>query len=190
MRFLTQSPALIEAWFDLLPPARREAVRELRDAVLHAAPQLMQTIKWGHLVFTLDGSHAFAIAPFKANLHLQVFRGAGLQREFQALEGSSKGLRHLKWRYSHSLDRAQVDDIVRAAVALMHAQPRERRGSHAEPYASSEARREAPLASAPPRFTPTTRPPRLHEPGRSAHDADERHGGAAREPKPRDPLLR
>jgi hypothetical protein len=77
-------------------------------------------VKWGNLVFTWRGMHAFAIAPHRAHAQLQVFRGALMTTEFPELEGTGKGPRHLKVRYGHPVDAEQVGEIVRSGVALMH----------------------------------------------------------------------
>ncbi len=76
MRSLLRPAAIVEAWFDMLPPAHAPTIRRLRDAVMEAGPELQQVVKWGNLVFVHHGAHAFAIVPHKAHAQLQVFRGA------------------------------------------------------------------------------------------------------------------
>lgn len=123
MRHLVRSAALIEAWFDMLPPGQQPAARRLQGLVLAAAPGLGQAVKWGNLIFTVNHFHALAIAPYNAHIHLQVFRGAALMHRFPELEGTGRGLRHVKWRYSQPLDDDLVTDLVLATVALMHQSP-------------------------------------------------------------------
>lgn len=124
MRHLVRSAALIEAWFDMLPPVQQPAARRLQGLVLAAAPSLGQAVKWGNLIFTVNHFHALAIAPFNSHVHLQVFRGAALTGRFPMLEGTGRGLRHLKWRYSQPLDDDLITELVHATVDLMrHAGP-------------------------------------------------------------------
>lgn len=123
MRHLVRSAALIEAWFDMLPPQQQPSARALQSLVLRAAPSLGQAVKWGNLIFTVHHFHALAIAPYKSHVHLQVFRGAALVGRFPMLEGTGRGLRHLKWRYSQPLDEALIADVVLATVQLMQQQP-------------------------------------------------------------------
>ncbi|MCR5865411.1 MAG: DUF1801 domain-containing protein [Aquincola tertiaricarbonis] len=123
MRHLVRSAALIEAWFDMLPPQQQPSARALQTLVLRAAPSLGQAVKWGNLIFTVHHFHALAIAPYKSHVHLQVFRGAALVGRFPMLEGTGRGLRHLKWRYSQPLDEELIADLVHATVQLMQQQP-------------------------------------------------------------------
>ncbi|MEF7613675.1 DUF1801 domain-containing protein [Aquincola sp. MAHUQ-54] len=123
MRHLVRSAALIEAWFDMLPPQHQPAARRLQALVLAASPSLGQAVKWGNLIFTVNHFHALAIAPYKTHLHLQVFRGAALMHRFPMLEGTGRGLRHLKWRYSQPLDEELIADLVLATVALIRQGP-------------------------------------------------------------------
>lgn len=124
MRHLVRSAALIEAWFDMLPPVQQPSARRLQALVLAAAPSLGQAVKWGNLIFTVNHFHALAIAPFNSHVHLQVFRGAGMVHRFPMLEGTGRGLRHLKWRYSQPLDDELITELVHATVEMMrHAGP-------------------------------------------------------------------
>lgn len=118
MRTLLRPTAIIEAWFDMLPPGREASARELQAAVLAAGPELQQAVKWGNLVFSTRGAHAFAIVPHKTHLHLQVFRGASLERRFPQLEGGGKGVRHLRLRYGAPLDEQLIHDVVHAGLEL------------------------------------------------------------------------
>ena len=123
MRHLVRSAALIEAWLDMLPPQQQPAARALQAVVLRTAPTLGQAVKWGNLIFTVNHLHALAIAPYKAHIHLQVFRGAALLPRFPMLEGTGRGLRHLKWRYGQPLDEGLVADLVLATLAVMQQPP-------------------------------------------------------------------
>jgi hypothetical protein len=120
MRTLLRPAAVVEAWFDMLPPGREATARELQSAVMNAGPELQQVVKWGNLVFSARGAHAFAIVPHKSHAHLQVFRGAALEGRYPQLEGSGKGVRHLRFRYGHPLDEELVHDVVRAGLELMY----------------------------------------------------------------------
>ena len=120
MRSLLRPAAIVDAWFDMLPPGHAPTIRRLREAVMAAAPDLQQVVKWGNLVFVHKGAHAFAIVPHKAHAQLQVFRGALMMLQFPELEGNGKGPRHLKVRYGHPLDEDLVQELVRHGVSLMH----------------------------------------------------------------------
>lgn len=129
MRLPLRSAALVESWFDLLPPGQVAAARALRAAVLAAVPELEQSIKWGNLVFSWNGTHALALVGHRSHVNLQCFRGAQLAARFPELEGSGKGLRHLRQRHGLPVDEALVGDIARATVEALRIEADER--SHA-----------------------------------------------------------
>jgi hypothetical protein len=118
MRTPVRHGALVESWFDMLPDDQQRAMaRELRAAVLAAEPRLLPTVKWGSLVFTLGGTNLLAVSMHRSHANLQVFNGAALRAQWPQLEGSGKGMRHLKYRYGHPVDTAQLAALVRDSVA-------------------------------------------------------------------------
>jgi uncharacterized protein YdhG (YjbR/CyaY superfamily) len=119
MRSMLQSAALIEAWFDTLLPDQRDLARALRTAVMDAEPSLVQSIKWGNLMFTHAGRHALAIVIHKDHANLQVFNGIALVDRFPMLEGTGKGLRHLRLRYRQPIDVDLVEALVRGCIGAM-----------------------------------------------------------------------
>ena len=116
MRSNLRSSALIETWFDLLSPQQREMARAAHAAVLAAHPSFASTIKWGNLVYMHGGSNLLALMPHKSHLNLQVFNGAALAERFPQLEGTGKGLRHLKMRYGQVLDPDLIAALVNASL--------------------------------------------------------------------------
>lgn len=121
MRSMLHSAALIDTWFDTLRPEQRDTAQQLRRAVLAAGPSLTQSIKWGNLMFSQAGAHAVAIVAHRDHANLQIFNGAMLAAQYPALEGTGKGLRHLKVRYGQAVPLELVDAIVRACVEEMTA---------------------------------------------------------------------
>lgn len=107
---------MVQAWLDTLRPDQQETALALNDATLAAEPALMRTIKWGNLMFMLQGVHALAVVVHKDHANLQVFNGALLAPGFPALEGTGKAVRHLKFRYAQAFDAALVTAVVRACV--------------------------------------------------------------------------
>jgi hypothetical protein len=63
--------------------------------------------------------NALAIVPHKSHVNLQLFKGAGVAPMYPQLEGSGKGVRHLKLRPSQGVDTDLVGRIVVAAVEAM-----------------------------------------------------------------------
>ncbi len=123
MRSPQHSHAVVEAWFDTLPPEQRTLARELQRLLIDAVPTLGQVVKWGNLVFLHRGTHALAVAPHKGQVKLQVFNGGQLAARFATLVGAGKGMRHLTWRVGQPVDAAQVGDLARACVATLPGRP-------------------------------------------------------------------
>jgi hypothetical protein len=116
VRLIGQPAALVQAWLDMLRPEQQPAALALSAAVLAAEPALTRAVKWGNLVFLHNGAHAVAVVAHRDHVNLQIFNGAALAPAFPALEGTGKGVRHLKFRYLQQLDAALVQAVVRASV--------------------------------------------------------------------------
>ncbi|MEY4748417.1 MAG: hypothetical protein RIQ60_631 [Pseudomonadota bacterium] len=127
MRQLVRPGALVAAYFDTLSEPQLACARSVQQAVLAAAPDIEQAVKWGNLTFVAAGRNLMALALHKAHAHLQVFHGAQLALQFPELEGVGKGQRHLKLKYSQSVDAGLVGDLVRASLKLPPDYPPTRR---------------------------------------------------------------
>ena len=124
MRSILRPAALIETWFDNLRPEQHDMARRLRSLVQSAAPELVPSVKWGNLMFTHEGTHAVAMVMHKDHANLQVFNGVSLIDRFPELEGTGRGMRHIRFRYRLPIDEDLVRQLVQACVELMEASPR------------------------------------------------------------------
>jgi hypothetical protein len=118
MRSNGRSKALVSAWFDFQSDTVRAVAEDLQQAVRVAEPELVETIKWGNLVYMLDGVAVLAIAPHKAHVNLQIFHGSELPPGLGPLEGAGRGSRNLRCRLHQTIDPVQVEMLVAAAVAM------------------------------------------------------------------------
>lgn len=118
MRSNGRSKALVSAWLDFQPPAVRAVAERLQQAVRASEPELAEAIKWGNLVYLLDGAAVLAIAPHKAHVNLQIFHGSELPPGLGPLEGAGRGPRSLRCRLNQPIDPVQVEMLVAAAVAM------------------------------------------------------------------------
>jgi hypothetical protein len=132
MRSILRPAALIETWFDTLRPEQKDMARRLRELVVAASPELASSVKWGNLMFTHEGTHAVAIVMHKDHANLQIFNGASLADRFPELEGSGKGVRHLRFRYRYPVDEELLREVVQACVEMMEAVPRTAPGALTE----------------------------------------------------------
>ncbi len=121
MRSALQSAALIEAWFDTLREPQREIAAALRALILDEWPALETAIKWGNLVFSHRRTHVLAIVVHRDHVNLQVFNGRALAPQFPMLEGTGKGLRHVKLRPGQPIDEPALRTLVRASIDELEA---------------------------------------------------------------------
>ncbi len=109
----------VQDYLARLPAHQQKTVAQLRDAILRARPSLAQSISpWGYLALsTSKEKDAFTLIPHKQHVNLQIFNGAKIASKLPELEGSGKGLRHIKFRYSEPVDFALVGKAVRLSLA-------------------------------------------------------------------------
>jgi uncharacterized protein YdhG (YjbR/CyaY superfamily) len=134
MRSILRPAALIETWFDTLRPEQQDLARILRDLVQGAAAELVPSVKWGNLMFTYQGTHAVAIVMHKDHANLQVFNGAALLDQFPELEGTGRGMRHVRFRYRYPVDEELVRELVHACVDQLELCPRTGPGALTEEH--------------------------------------------------------
>ena len=111
-----KAPPEVAAYLRELPEVQRKTVVRLRNAVLRAKPSLTQSLSpWGYLTLsTSKEKYAFTLVPHKQHVNLQIWNGAKIASKLPALEGTGKGLRHIKFPYDKPVDGA----LVGKAVAL------------------------------------------------------------------------
>lgn len=109
---------MVASFFDSLPPGQVATAMALHQAVLAAAPDIDQAVRWGSLMFLVRGNPLVTLLPHKGQAHLQFFQGALLAAQFPQLEGAGKGMRILKFRYSQSVDVDLVRRIIVAALQV------------------------------------------------------------------------
>ena len=109
---------MVASFFDSLPPGQVATAMALHKAVLAAAPDIDQAVRWGSLMFLVRGNPLVTLLPHKGQAHLQFFQGALLAAQFPQLEGAGKGMRILKFRYSQPVDVDLVRRIIVAALQV------------------------------------------------------------------------
>ncbi len=101
----------VELWGDEL--------RTLREIVLSTG--LVETVKWGHPVYTYDGKNIVGVGSFKSYVGLWFFQGALLsdkaKRLVNAQEGVTEAQRQLRFDSADEIDRDLVVAYVDEAVA-------------------------------------------------------------------------
>lgn len=108
----------VDAVIAVIPEPQRAVVVALRALLREAAPGLEESVKWGKPVYGRGTANLLSIIAHRAHVNLQVFNGAALDDPDALLEGTGKGLRHVKCRTVEDVARPGVRSLVERAVSL------------------------------------------------------------------------
>lgn len=107
----------VDTYISELTPAKRRMAEALREPVLAADPKLQESVKWGNPAYTKNGNVCY-IAQAGDHMNLGFFQGAKLTDPEGHIEGTGKGMRHIKIRSLDDISQPQFSSWVREAVAL------------------------------------------------------------------------
>jgi len=110
-----RSTAVDEFVSDVSLPLR-EIVATLRRTVREAGPELREEIVMGIPTYSLQGFVCY-IAPYTRHVNLGFHRGAHFPNPPSILEGTGKGLRHVKVRTPEEARSLALRSLVQTAIA-------------------------------------------------------------------------
>lgn len=108
--------ASVDEYIDLLGTPQNDVAAQLREIVLTCYPQLREDIKWHVPVYSLVTTPIVSIEGFKAHVNLKFFRGAELRDRWNILEGTGKGVRHVKFRSPEDVDERKIRGLIDQAL--------------------------------------------------------------------------
>ncbi len=89
----------VDDYVKRLSPDMRKITNRLRTIIKKALPNSNEVIKWRNPTYLVDGENVAWIINYRDHTDLGFFKGALLHSDL--LEGTGKGLRHIKvYRYS------------------------------------------------------------------------------------------
>ncbi|MCY3567342.1 MAG: DUF1801 domain-containing protein [Chloroflexi bacterium] len=117
------SPSAFDRYFDGLGEVERPVALAVRDAVRLAVgdnPRISETTKWNYPAWVHAGRRGNMCSIMGANgyVRLQFFRGAELPEAETRLEGTGKGMRHLKVWCDGEFPGKAIGSLVSDAVSL------------------------------------------------------------------------
>lgn len=80
-------------------------------------PEAIERYKWSHPWYEYKGSFCY-IMGFSNHINLGFPRGAELVSRFNILDGTGKGMRHVKIQSKEDLQNPVIAELVMAAVEL------------------------------------------------------------------------
>ncbi len=97
----------------------REGIAQLREIALKT--QLVETLKWGSPVYTIDNKNVLGIMAFKNHFGIWFFNGVFLSDPKGVLEnaqeGKTKSMRHWRFKAISDIDEAGVLEYIMEAIA-------------------------------------------------------------------------
>ena len=111
-----RSVASVDEYLDLLGDPQKDIAKKLRGIVLARYPQLSEEVKWHVPVYSLGTTPIVSIEGFKAHVNLKFFKGAKLEDRAGTLEGTGKGVRHVKFRSPEDVDEGKIRGLIDQAL--------------------------------------------------------------------------
>ena len=105
-------------YIEKLPLEQQEIAINLRKLVLDTSPRIGEAIKWGKPWFCLGDDGLCYIASQKDYVNFGFARGSELSDPEGLLEGTGKGMRHVKVRTSKDVRRKPLTTLVKEAMKL------------------------------------------------------------------------
>lgn len=110
---------LIE-FLETVQPERRAVIRELDAMIRKAAPDLVPSLKWRNLTYQ-SKRNVCSLINHQQYVNLQVWGGAELEDPSCLLQGTGKGMRHIRFVPGAKINRPAVVAIIKQAAKLARA---------------------------------------------------------------------
>ncbi len=98
-------------------PDQQTILKKLRSIIMKAAPQLSEQIKYG-FPWYVEKENVCVIMAAGTWVDLGFYRGTELKDPKELLEGSGKGMRHIKVRTLNEIDSEYFTQLVKQAASL------------------------------------------------------------------------
>ncbi len=109
---MNEIDSYIESADDNLKPI----VIKLRGVIKSISEELKEEIKWNVPTYSIK-KNICSIMAHKKHVNLQIFRGAEV-KDSEILDGTGKGMRHLKYKKLGDVKTNIVKEIVKQAITV------------------------------------------------------------------------
>ncbi len=106
----------IAAYLKSLPKGQREIAEALHALIMKSVPKAEVVIKWGYPWYNLDGADFTYLAGVAKRINFGFPRGAELESDL--LEGTGKGMRHIKVATLDDIQPRVFTALLKSAVKL------------------------------------------------------------------------
>lgn len=106
----------VDQFMKTVDPKYRELVQEIRRIIKETLPEAQELVKWDKPTYLMSGVNVVWIMVYRDHVNLGFFQGAKLKSK--RLEGTGKGLRHVKiWR-REDIDPKEFSRLLKEAAEL------------------------------------------------------------------------
>lgn len=98
-------------------PRLGNLIESLRRVIKRSIPGVVEQLKWGDPTYSISGKNVACIMHYSDHVNLGFFMGSKL--ESKRLEGTGKGLRHIKARSKSDIDDGEFSRLLRKAVGFV-----------------------------------------------------------------------
>lgn len=109
--------AKIEAYIKLQSPAQQKTINRMRTFVKSAVPELAEQMRWLQVGYLISKKDVCGIYASSDHVNLSFMQGATLRDPKGLLEGTGKGMRHIKITRIEDVDAETIKGYVKEAVA-------------------------------------------------------------------------
>lgn len=97
-------------------PQIRMLAQGVREVIRKAIPEAEERVKWSSPTYEVDGKNVACIMIYSGHVNLGFFMGAKMKPE--RLEGTGKGLRHVKICELVDIDDKELTRILKEVVSM------------------------------------------------------------------------
>ena len=107
----------IEAIMKNLDRQKKEIAEKLRSIISKTLSNAVETVKWGSITYLVNEKNLAWILFYRNHVDFGFFMGAKLKSKL--LEGTGKGLRHIKIRTPEDIDESEITSLLKGAAKLL-----------------------------------------------------------------------
>jgi hypothetical protein len=97
-------------------PKLRVLIKKLRSVLVKSLPQAIESLKWDMPNYSIDGENIAGIGEHSKHVNLYFFSGAKLSSKL--LEGTGKGMRHVKIETLSDINEKELSRLLKQAAKL------------------------------------------------------------------------
>ena len=118
-----ETPPDIERYILAQRPQYRLVLRLVRKLIKDALPGVEEELKWGQPCYGAGREKVACLYVIGDHVNLGFFRGAELDDPKGLLEGTGKGMRHVKIRIPSDIKRREIATALKQAAELAATRP-------------------------------------------------------------------